>query len=167
MTSLTQRAHFDSRWNFDRINVKMSTTVEISMLFRRPSKYSNVIQRFFEVEISTSIQRWINVKNVRWESSNNLCIRSSVTKDSRVRASVLEVARLREIASESARGTLFFKVRRYAEVFLMVRRIVFDGARLCSSVFEGVRVRASGVWSFAGTRKCFRRCTCTRQCFVF
>ena len=36
-----------------RINVEISTTVEISTFFRRPSKYSYVFQRFFDVEIST------------------------------------------------------------------------------------------------------------------
>ncbi len=39
--------------------------------FRRPSKYSYVFQSFFNVEILTSIQRWINVENARWEMSLN------------------------------------------------------------------------------------------------
>ncbi len=40
-----------------RINVEIPTTVEISTLFRRPSKYSYVFQRFYFDVDSTLIQR--------------------------------------------------------------------------------------------------------------
>ncbi len=44
-----------------RFDVEISTTVEMSNLCRRPSKYSYVFNAF-----STSIQSWINVENARW-----------------------------------------------------------------------------------------------------
>ncbi len=43
-----------------RINVEISTTVEISTLFRRPSKYSNVFQRFFDDRRNFDVDSTLN-----------------------------------------------------------------------------------------------------------
>ena len=51
-----------------RINVEISTTVEISMLFRRPSKYSYVFQRFFDDRRNFDVDSTLNQRrNARWD----------------------------------------------------------------------------------------------------